>query len=80
MASEAKLGADRLQFLDETGLADPRLAAHDDDCACLPVGDRRERAATFGKFGAAADQRAALGRRLAQALQPKDGNRVVETF
>ena len=64
VAGEAKLSADRLQFLDETRLADARLAAHDDDCARLPVGDRRERAAALGKLGAAADQRAALGRRI----------------
>ena len=63
VAGEAELGAERLQFLDETRLADARLAAHDDDCTRLPVSDRRERAAALGKLGAATDQRAALGRR-----------------
>jgi hypothetical protein len=34
----------------------------------------------LGKLGAAADQRAALGRGFSQALQAKDGNRVVEAL
>ena len=78
VAGEAELGAKRLQFLDETRLADARLAAHDDDCTRLPVSDRRERAAALGKLGAATDQRAALGRGLSQSLQAEDGNGVIE--
>jgi hypothetical protein len=31
VAGKAELSADRLQFLHETGLADARFAAHDDD-------------------------------------------------
>ena len=58
----------------------PRLAAHDDDCARLSADNRRKRAAALGKLGAAADQRAALGRGFSQSLQAKDGNRVVEAF
>lgn len=77
---EGKLGADQLQFLDETRLADARLAANDDDCTRLPVGDRRERAAALGKFGASADQWAALGHGFSQSLQSKGGNGVVEAL
>jgi hypothetical protein len=80
VAGEAELSADQLQFLDETRLADARLAAHHDDCARLTLGNGRERASALGEFGAAADQGTALGRRLSQALEAKDGNRVVEAL
>jgi hypothetical protein len=71
VAGEAEFGADRLQFLDKTRLTNAGFAAHDDDRARLPAGDRGERAAALGKLGAAADQRAALGRGFSQSLQAK---------
>ena len=56
VAREAEIGGDRLNFLDESGFADSRLPAHDDDGPRRSVLDGGQGGATLREFGPSPDK------------------------